>query len=40
MFFVAVLWIVIIDMIIVCKNALQGAWILPLSDAPYEKTAL
>jgi carbon starvation protein len=40
MFFVAVLWIVIIDMIIVCKNALKGAWILPLSDAPYEKTAL
>jgi carbon starvation protein len=40
MFLVAVLWIVIIDMLIVCKNALQGSWILPLSDAPYVKTAL
>jgi carbon starvation protein len=40
MFFVAVLWIVIIDMLIVCKHALQGVRILPLSDAPYVKTAL
>jgi carbon starvation protein len=40
MFFVAVLWIVIIDMLIVCKHALQGMRILPLSDAPYVKTAL
>ena len=40
MFFVAVLWIVIIDMLVVCKRALQGARILPLSDAPYVKTAL
>lgn len=40
MFFVAVLWIVIIDMLVICKHALQGARILPLSDAPYVKTAL
>lgn len=40
MFFVAVLWIVIIDMSVICKHALQGARILPLSDAPYVKTAL
>jgi carbon starvation protein len=40
MFFVVVLWIVIIDMLIVCKHTLQGAQILPLSDAPYVKTAL
>jgi carbon starvation protein len=40
MFFVVVLWIVIIDMLIVCKHALQGARILPLSDAPYVKTVL
>jgi carbon starvation protein len=40
MFFVAVLWIVIIDMLIICKHALQGSRILPLSDAPYVKTAL
>ncbi|MEQ1598295.1 MAG: carbon starvation CstA family protein, partial [Methylotenera sp.] len=40
MFFVAVLWIVIIDMMVICKHALQGSRILPLSDAPYVKTAL
>ncbi len=40
MFFVAVLWIVIIDMLVICKHALQGARILPLSDAPYVKTSL
>jgi carbon starvation protein len=40
MFFVVVLWVVIIDMLFVCKHALQGKRVLPLSDSPYVKTAL
>jgi carbon starvation protein len=40
MFFVAMLWIVIIDMLIVCTHALRGKRILPLSDAPYIKTSI
>ena len=40
MFFVAMLWIVIIDMLIVCMHALQGKRVLPLSDTPYVKTGI
>lgn len=39
MFFVVMLWIVIIDMLVVCMYALQGKRILPLSDTPYIKTS-
>jgi carbon starvation protein len=40
LFFVAVLWIVIIDMLVICRHALQGSRILPLSDAEYVKTSI
>jgi carbon starvation protein len=40
MFFVAMLWIVIIDMLIVCMHALQGKRVLPLSDTPYIRTSI
>ncbi len=38
LFFVVMLWIVIIDMLIVCMYALRGKQILPLSDTVYIKT--
>jgi carbon starvation protein len=40
LFFVAMLWIVIIDMLIVCMHALRGKRVLPLSDAPYIRTSI
>jgi carbon starvation protein len=40
MFFVVMLWIVIIDMLIVCICALQGKRVLPLSDTPYIRTSI
>jgi carbon starvation protein len=40
MFFVVVLWVVIIDMLNICRRHLQGETILPTSEATYVKTAL
>ena len=40
MFFVAVLWVVILDMLYVCSAALRGASILASSEVTYIKTAL
>jgi carbon starvation protein len=40
MFFVVVLWVVIMDMLNICRRHLQGETILPTSEAAYVKTAL
>ena len=40
MFFVAVLWVVILDMLFVCSAALRGSQILASSEVAYVKTAL
>ena len=40
MFFVAVLWVVIIDMLAVCARHLKGKPVLPLSEVPHIETRL
>ena len=40
MFFVAVLWVVILDMLYVCYGALRGSSILPSSEVAYSKTTM
>ncbi len=40
MFFVAVLWVVIIDMLAVCARHLRGKLVLPLSEVPHIETQL
>jgi carbon starvation protein len=40
LFFVAMLWIVIIDMLLVCSRHLSGRPVLPLSETPHQVTRL
>jgi carbon starvation protein len=40
LFFVAVLWIVIIDMLAVCARHLSGKAVLPTSEVPHNETTL
>ncbi len=40
MFFVLVLWVVIIDMVNICRRHMQGKPVLPSSEVAYVKTAL
>jgi carbon starvation protein len=40
MFFVVVLWVVIIDMLVVCARHLKGKPVLPLSEVPHIETQL
>jgi carbon starvation protein len=40
MFFVAMLWIVIIDMLLVCRRHITGKLVLPLSEVPHQVTQL
>ncbi|MDD5329374.1 MAG: carbon starvation CstA family protein [Sulfuricella sp.] len=40
LFFVAVLWVVIFDMLRVCARHLQGKTVVPLSEAPHEPSRL
>jgi len=39
-FFVAILWVVLLDMLRTCYKYATGETVLPLSEAPYQKTAL
>jgi carbon starvation protein len=40
MFFVAVLWVVLVDMILICARYLKGKSVLPLSEVPHIETQL
>jgi carbon starvation protein len=40
MFFVVVLWVVIIDMLAVCRCCLKGKPVLPLSEVPHSATQI